>query len=251
MRTSTETAVRRLTRFASSLLGVAAVAAVISLATPCAAQEVDTPTPPDTGGQRGGLIVPTPWIVLDTPVDKRVDVKAYGFYVGQVKAPVAQLDVPIKVARFFTVTPSYLYTSIPASGLNQMPLEPAHFTHTYNEHQFRVDGTFGFAFHKFEISVRNMYVRRFRPAPAGDINRYRGRISIARPVSVHGKTFKPFASFEEFHERPAGWNRNRLWTGVTVPVTRRASVQPSYLWEQSDGNRDIHYLLFALMIRTK
>jgi hypothetical protein len=28
-------------------------------------------------------------------------------------------------------------------------------------------------------------------------------------------------------------------------------VQPSYMWERSQGNRDVNYLLFGLIVNTK
>ena len=38
-----------------------------------------------------------------------ISVNVYGFYYGEVDAPVAQVDVPIRTTRFLTITPSYLY----------------------------------------------------------------------------------------------------------------------------------------------
>ena len=97
-----------------------------------------------------------------------------------------------------------------------------------------------------------MYVRRFRPTPADDMNRYRGRIAIAHPLAVQGRIWKPFASYEAFYERPAGWNRERVWTGVTLPLNEAAcSLQPSYMWETSEGSRAIHYVLFGLIVNTR
>ena len=97
-----------------------------------------------------------------------------------------------------------------------------------------------------------MYVRRFRPDGAADVNRYRGRIAIAHPVAVGGRTVKPFASYEAYYERqaPAG-------TGIgSGPASRcrsnrRVLIQPSYMWESSSGSRDVHYLLFGLIVNTR
>ena len=83
------------------------------------------------------------------------------------------------------------------------------------------------------------------------MNRYRGRIAIAHPVSVRGSTWKPFASYESYYEPNAGWNRDRIWTGVTLPLNKRLLFQPSYMWETSDGSRAFHYLLFGLIVRTR
>jgi hypothetical protein len=129
-------------------------------------------------------------------VQKRIDLNVYGFYIGNVDVPVAQIDAAIHVTKFLTVTPSYMYYSVPASGLNKLSPEPGQFTDSYEEHQFRVDGTFTFSVHNFEISGRGMYVRRFRPAPLDDIDRYRGRFMVARPFVVGSHVWKPFASYE-------------------------------------------------------
>jgi hypothetical protein len=83
------------------------------------------------------------------------------------------------------------------------------------------------------------------------MNRYRGRIAIAHPLAVQGRVWKPFASYETFYERPVGWNRERMWTGVTVPLKKNVFIQPSYLWESTEGSRDIHYLLFGLIVNTR
>ena len=245
---------RTFTKFARYLVPSALVVCLMSLGAPCAAQEnVDTPTvaAPDLGDGRGSLFAPSAWLVLSTPVQKQIDLKLYGFYVGDLEVPVAQVDLPIRTTKFLTVTPSYMYYSVPASGLNELSPHPGRFTDSYEEQQFRVDGTVAFRVRKFEISARNMYVRRFRPAPADDMNRYRGRIAIAHPLAFGGHIAKPFASYETFYERPVGWNRERLWTGVTLPVNKRVSLQPSYLWETSDGARDINYVLLGLIVNTK
>jgi hypothetical protein len=96
-----------------------------------------------------------------------------------------------------------------------------------------------------------MYVRRFLPAPADDIDRFRARFGVARPIHVRGRIYKPFASYEKYYERIAGWNRQRLWSGITLQLTKNVFVQPSYLWETADRSRDINYLLVGLIIKIK
>jgi hypothetical protein len=168
------------------------------------------------------------------------------------KAPVAQVDVPIRTTRFLTITPSYMYYSVPASGLNELAPEPAGFTDSYGEHQFRIDGTVGFSLRKFRISVRNMYVRRFLPGSADDINRYRGRVMISHPLAVQHQIWQPFAAYETYYDGGgAGWSKDRVWTGVTLPLMKQVSFQPSFMWEKSDGTKDVNYLLFGLIVNTK
>jgi hypothetical protein len=237
-------------RITGRLTPVALLACLVSLAGTCAAQDVDVPTVSDAGSGRGSLLAPSGWLVVGVPVEKRVDLKLYSFYIGNMKTPVAQVDVPVRLTKFLTITPSYMYYSVPASGLNELTPRPGNFTDSYQENQFRIDGTVAFAVRKWEISARNMYVRRFRPSPLDDMNRYRGRAGIAYPIAVRDRIWKPFASYESFYEPNGGWNRNRVWTGVTLPLTSKVQLQPSYMWEGSTGNRDVHYLLFGLIVRT-
>jgi hypothetical protein len=236
------------TRFVLHLASSSLVIGLVSRGGPCAAQEVDAP--PEHAGS-GSLTAPSGWLELIVPVHPRITVKPYGFYIGNVKAPVGQFDVTFRATKFLTITPSYMYYSVPASGLNKLAPEPVGFTDSYHEHQFRIDGTVTFLVRKFEISARNMYVRRFRPAPADDSNRYRGRIVITRPLPVHDSTWRPFASYEAFYDHGGGWDKHRVWVGLTLPLMRQVLMQPSYLWEGSDGIKDINYLLLGLMVSTK
>jgi Protein of unknown function (DUF2490) len=246
---------RGFTRVARYLAPGVLAACVMSLGAPCAAQEVDppdVPDVPDAGGGRGSLFAPSGWATLVAPVQDQIALKLSGFYIGELKVPVAQLDVPIRATKFLTITPSYMGYTVPPSGLNQLTNQPGGFADTYEEHQLRIDGTFTFPMRKFEISARNMYVRRFRPTPADDSNRYRGRIAIAYPIAVKGRIWKPFASYETYYEwRNGGWNRDRVWSGVTLPLKKDVWFQPSYMWERSEKSKDVHYLLFGLIVRTR
>jgi hypothetical protein len=201
----------------------------------------------------GSVVAPSTWLNVNVPLQERVALKLYGFFVGgELDVPSAQVDLPVRATKFLTITPSYLYYSIPADGLDELANVSGAFSDSYDEHQFRVDATVGFAVGGFRIAGRNMYVRRFRPAPAEDSNRYRARIGTAYPLLVSGHLWRPFASYEAYYDRGAGgWNKNRLWSGLTVPLTKRVSVEPSYLWERSDGLKDINYLLFGLIVNTK
>jgi hypothetical protein len=220
------------------------VACLVSLAGPCAAQEVDVPT---NGRGSGSVIAPSGWVELITPIQQRVDLKFYGFYIGDVKAPSGQVDATFRVTNFLSITPSYLYYSVPSSGLNELSNLSRAFTSGIEERQFRIDGTVMFSFHKLEISDRNMYVRRF--LQTDDINRYRNRIAVAHPLTIKNHTVKPFASYEAFYDQGSGWTKNRVWAGVTVPVARHVSFQPAYMWEGTNGIKDLNYLMLGLIFR--
>jgi hypothetical protein len=115
-----------------------------------------------------------------------------------------------------------------------------------------------FSIHKFEISDRNMYVARFlptytyagQPLPEIEINRYRNRIAVAHPLTIKSHTVKPFTSYEAFYDQGSGWTKNRVWAGVTVPVSKHVSFQPAYMWEGTNGIKDLNYLMFGLIFRT-
>jgi Protein of unknown function (DUF2490) len=249
-----EMVMRGLTTFARYLVRSALLVCVISLAAPCAAQELDAPAAPvapDPDG-RGPVFVPGGFLGFVTPVRDRIALNLYGFYYGEVDVPVAQVDVPVRMTKFLTITPSYLYYEVPPSGLNTASDQPAGFTDTLEENQFRIDGTLKFSVRKLEISDRHMYVRRFRQA--GDIDRYRQKIAIAHPLMVDGRIWKPFASFEAFYDRGnGGWTRNRVMAGATVPLLKHVSFQPAYIWDhyRVRGLRDVNYLQFGLIVSTK
>jgi hypothetical protein len=248
-----EATMQRLTRFALRHLP-SLVICLLSFGGLCVAQEVDVPS----GRGNGSVVAPTGWVELITPVQKRVDLKLYGFYIGELQAPSAQVDATFRATKFLSITPSYLYYSIPASGVNELANRSPGFTRRIEEQQFRVDGTLAFSIRKFEISERNMYVRRFLPTytdarrslPAKEINRYRNRIAVAHPLAVKGHIWKPFASYEAFYDEGSGWTKNRVWTGVTVPIEKYVSFQPSYMWEGANGTKDLRYLMLGLIFRT-
>ena len=244
----------RFTRFALRLAPSFLVICSVLFGGRCVAQEVDVPA----GRGNSSVVAPSGWTELIAPVQERIDFKFYGFYIGELNAPSAQFDATFRATKFLSITPSYLYYSVPASGLNELANQSRGFTHTYDEHQFRIDGTVMFSIHKFEISERNMYVRRFlqpytyggRLLPSKEINRYRTKVAVAYPIKLQGHIWKPFASFESFYDQGSGWTKNRAWTGVTLPIEKHVSFQPSYMWESTNGIKDVHYLMFGLIFRT-
>ena len=249
---------QELTRFTRRLVSSLLVIWLVSLAAPCAAQELETPAAPaapaasDAGDGRGSLFVPGSYLALFAPIQDRIALNVYGSYFGKVDAPVVQVDVPIRATKFLTITPSYLYYEVPPSGLNEATVHPGGFADTLEENQFRIDGTLKFSIGRFEIADRNMYVRRFRQTD--DINRYRQRLGIAYPLAVSGHPWKPFANYEGFYDQGnGGWTRTRVWVGATIPLEKHVSFQPSYIWDnyRVPGLRDTSYLQFGLIVTTK
>src|ERR1700741_3700887 len=108
------------------------VICVLLLGGRCGAQEVDVPT----GRGSGAVVAPTGWAELIAPVQQRIDLKFYGFYIGELKAPSAQFDATFRATKFLSITPSYLYYSVSPDGLNELANRSGGFTRTVEEHQF-------------------------------------------------------------------------------------------------------------------
>lgn len=238
---------KSLTRFALRLAPGLLVTSMLFARGSCGAQEVSTPS----GNGSGSVFAPSGWVELITPLLDKVDLKLFGFYIGELNAPVGEVDATFRATKFLSITPSYMYYTVPANGLNKLAPVPGVFKNSYEERQFRVDATLNFSIQKLELSARNMYTRRYREAPAQDIGRYRGRINLAYPVTVAGQVWKPFANYEAYYEKSGGgWNKDRVGGGVTLPLGKLAWFQPSYIRERTDGIKDVNYLMFGLIIRT-
>src|SRR5450755_1063572 len=221
---------RGFTKFALHLVPAFLVFGLVFLGGRCIAQEVDVPT----GHGSGSVVAPTGWAEVIAPVQQRIDLKFYGFYIGELKAPSGQFDATFRATKFLSITPSYLYYSVPPDGLNELANHSGGFTNTYQEHQFRIDGTVMFSVHKFEISERNMYVRRFLPTymyggkslPEKEINRYRNRIAIAYPLAVGSHIWKPFASYEAFYDQGSGWTKTEPGPASRYPSRSMCRFSP-------------------------
>lgn len=157
----------------------------------CSGQEVE-----GSGKSTGALFSPADYLQVCTPLTGRVGVNTYGFYVGNIRAGIALIEVPVTLQKHLSVTPSYLFVSVPPEGLSLLTNKPAF--QTYQEHQFRLAGAITTEFHKFILSNRNMYVRRF--TPSSDVNRYRSKFYIARRMSVASYHFTPFLFEEVYHD---------------------------------------------------
>jgi hypothetical protein len=90
------------TRFARHRVPGLLAICLLSLGALCVAQEVDVPT----GRGSGSVTAPTGWAELIAPVQQRIDLKFYGFYIGEVKAPSAQFDATFRATKFLSITPT-------------------------------------------------------------------------------------------------------------------------------------------------
>lgn len=200
-------------------------------------------------GQSGTAVFsPADYIEIVTPITRRVAVNTYGFYLGNVRTSVALLEVPIQMQKHLTLTPSYLFVNVPPTGLELLTNRSA--AVSYRENQFRLAGTVSTGWHGFAFSDRNMYVRRF--TPAGDVNRYRNRVTVAHPFTVGGYQIKPFVFEEVYHDFvPGPWlRRNWVAAAIDMPINRHLTFQPSYIRQDDQYLRSVDFLGLALIIRT-
>lgn len=78
---------------------------------PCAAQEVE-----GSGKSGGAVFSPADYFELAVPLTNRIAVNSYGFYLGNVGASVALLEVPLAVQKHFMLTPSYSSSTFHRAG---------------------------------------------------------------------------------------------------------------------------------------
>jgi hypothetical protein len=216
---------------------------LLSLAGRGIAQEVE-----GNGKSSGAIFSPADYLEITTPITAHITVNTYGFYLGNLRTSIALLEVPTTVQKHFTVTPGYLFVNVPPSGLSLLTNHVAN--QSYRENQVRLAGTVQTAWHGFTLSDRNTYVRRF--TPTSQINRYRNKIYVSRPLSLGSYRLNPFVFDEVYHDfAPGKWlRRNWFVAAVDMPINRHLTFQPSYIRQDDQYLRSVNFLGLALIIRT-
>jgi hypothetical protein len=207
------------------------------------AQEVE-----GNGKSSGAIFSPADYIQIIAPITKHVTVSTYGFYLGNLGASIALVEVPTTLQKHFVVTPGYLFVNVPPNGLSQLTSQAA--SQSYHENQFRFAGTVLTSWHGFTLSNRNMYVRRF--TPTSEVNRYRNKIYVGHPLSLGSYKVNPFVFEEGYHDFvPGPWlRRNWLVAALDMPINRNLTFQPSYIRQDDQYLRSVNFLGLALIIRT-
>jgi hypothetical protein len=111
------------------------------------------------GNGTSALFSPANYMEISTPLTARVGAILYGFYLGNVQAGIALIEVPTKLSNHLAVTPTYLFIKVPANGLALLTQEPQNVG--YREHQFRLSATLSTSWRHFNFAERNMYARYF------------------------------------------------------------------------------------------
>jgi hypothetical protein len=216
---------------------------LVILAPPLSSQEVE-----GKGNGTGALFSPADYMEISTPLTARVGANVYGFYLGNLQAGIALIEVPTKLSNHFAVTLSYLFIKVPANGLALLTEEPQNVG--YREHQFRLSATLSTSWHHFNFAERNMYVRRF--TPTGDVDRYRNKVFVGRQIAVGTYRCSPFVFDEIYHDfAPGNWlRRNWVVAGVDLPASRYLTFQASYIRQDDQYLRSVNFLGLAVLVRT-
>src|ERR1035438_8247550 len=91
------------------------------------------------GNGTGALFSPASYMEISTPLTAKVGSNFYGFYLGNVQAGIALIEITSKLSNHLAVTPSYLFIKVPANGLALLTQEPQNAG--YRENQFRLSAT--------------------------------------------------------------------------------------------------------------
>jgi hypothetical protein len=206
------------------------------------AQEVE-----GNGRSQSALFSPADYLQLAVPITTKVGINTYGFYLGNIQASIALLEAPITAQKHLVLTPSYLFVNVPPSGLTLLTDRTA--SQSYREHQFRMAASVSTVWHSYLISDRNMYVRRF--TPTDDLNRYRNKIYLAKPLSAGQFKCSPFFFDEVYHDfAPGKWlRRNWVVAGADLPVASHLTFQPSYIRHNDSLLRSVNFLGLGVIIR--
>ena len=209
----------------------------------CAGQEIE-----GVGESGSEIFSNATFLEVATPLTDRVQMNLYGFYLGNVEASIALAEVPIKVQKYITITPAYLWIGVPPRGLSLVQGVPA--SSSYRENQFRLSASFTAPFHRFIVSDRNMYADRH--TPRGQVNRYRNRLYVAHPISISNYKANVFVYDEVFHDfGPGKWlRRNWVAAGVDLPVNGHVTLEPLYLHHQDSLLRSVNFLALGVVVRT-
>lgn len=99
-----------------------------------------------------------------------------------------------------------------------------------NETRLTTGATISVAWRGFTFRDRNMFEHRFRNNRA-DLNLYRQRIQISRPITYKKKElFAPFISEEGYLDtRTKEWVQNEFYAGITRRFTPKVSLDIAYL----------------------
>src|SRR5262249_46265982 len=141
---------------------------------PCGAQEVE-----GVGKNGPAIFSNAGFLEVTTPLTNRVQANLYGFYLGNVQSSLAMAELPVKVQKYVTITPAYLWIGVPPSGLSLVTCFPISSSH--RENKSRLSSSFTTPTHHFIVPDRNMSADLYPPHEKVTLSR--NRLYVAHPIS--------------------------------------------------------------------
>jgi hypothetical protein len=175
-------------------------------------------------------------VIFSLPITKQIDFNILGTlrFGRDISHPVDErigLGATFRIGQHFSVVPAYL-------RIETQPFEGR----KVHEDRLNVAAFLRFEAHKFRLSDRNLFERRFR-RPGGDSTRYRNRFQVEHPVGPDGMKLSVFVSDEVFYDWSVDdWVRNRVAAGIIKPLHKNLTLELYYL-RQNDGRSlpgDLH-----------
>lgn len=201
-----------------------------------AGQTIEIPSTPDTGEGANNYAVAT--IGVSMPLADRVDLSVLGGYAGgDAVIKVLQVDLPIRINNYLTLTPGYFNLFVPPVGGRRD-----------RDQRARGAATVRLSFRGFNFSDRNLGERRFRTSR--DSTRYRNLLRIERPLAVKGFAFTPFVTDEAFYDFTArAWTRNHVAVGIRKTFGKRYTGDVYYQHESAQNAANNNLVFVGLTIR--
>ena len=102
------------------------------------------------------------------------------------------------------------------------------------ETRLDVGATLSKTWNKFSFRDRNLFEHRFRNGRT-DLNLYRQRIQVSRPVIFNKKEiFAPFISEEGYYDlKIKTWIQNEFYAGITRRLNQKTSLDIAYVRNDS------------------
>lgn len=166
-------------------------------------------------------------------LSKHVGASVSGLYSQQGKVKGVVFQLPIKINRFVSITPAYVY----AAGENR-----------FRENRLRFDVTPQVTIWKIKFEDRNLVEQRF--TSSGNSTRYRNLLRATRAVKIFKQLFSFFVYDEAWHDPKAGgWARNFIAAGGSHAFNKRWTVQVYYARDNERYTQDINTLGLTLTVK--
>ena len=170
---------------------------------------------------------------VSADLSKHVGVNVSGAYSKQGNIKGGVIQMPIKINRFVSITPAYLYVT--GEG-------------RYRESRLRFDVTPQVTISKITFEDRNLVEQRF--TSRGNSMRYRNLLRATYTVKLFRQPFSFFVYDEAWYDHKAGgWSRNLVALGGRHTFGKRWTVEASYTRDNERYNRDVNIIGLTLSVK--